>query len=342
GFEILVNGSIGLGLGILYRTRDFLTTFLSFFLFTILLSTADGWVMQASPDSIVFYPVVGLIISFLVFGYLAVSRGKSVRELPKYVPDYIEELAQEERIKQELQIARKVQESFLPVKKPELSGLDLTAVCIPAYETGGDYYDFIRIDEQRVALIVGDVSGKGFQAAFYMTFIKGVLHALCREYQSTVTVLEKANELFYENARRGTFISLVFGVIDLKKGRFVFSRAGHNPLLHYRNTANKLDIIRPNGMALGMAQGEVFSRNITEESILLEKDDLLILFTDGIVEAVNPLNEFYSDRRLRHKILFHQEKSSEEIVNNIIKDVYEFSEGASQHDDMTLLVVKRK
>ncbi|MEX0770867.1 MAG: SpoIIE family protein phosphatase [Balneolaceae bacterium] len=342
GYEIVVSGFIGLGLGVLYMTRDFLTTFLSFFLFTVLLSTADGWVMQNSPDTLVLYPVLGFILLFLVFGYIAVSRGKSVRELPKYVPEYIEELAQEERIKQELQIARKVQQSFLPVKKPNLSGLDLTAVCIPAYETGGDYYDFIRIDEHRVAVIVGDVSGKGFQAAFYMTFIKGVLHALCRDYDSTVTVLNKANELFYENARKGTFISLVFGVLDLKDGRFIFSRAGHNPLLHYRNADNKLDIIRPNGMALGMAQGDVFTRNITEQSIQLKKHDLLVLFTDGIVEAVNPSNDYYGDHRLHHKIYFHQQETSEEIVNQIIKDVYDFSDGAKQHDDMTLLVIKRK
>lgn len=342
GVEMIAGGVVGLFLGIIYIHRDFLTAFLTYFLFTVLISTADGWVMQNSPDTIVFYPLVGLIIVFLVFGFIAVSRGKSVRELPKYVPDYIEELAQDERIKQELQIARKVQQSFLPFEKPDLTGLDLTAVCIPAYETGGDYYDFIRIDEKRIAVIIGDVSGKGIQAAFYMTFIKGVLHALCRDYKSTVTVLNKANELFYENRRKGTFISLVFGVIDLEDGLFVFSRAGHNPLLHYKNTENKIDIIQPNGLALGMAKGETFARNITEQSIQLEKDDLLVLFTDGIVEAVNPSNDFYNDHRLHHQIHFHQDKTSEEIVNLIIKDVFDFSDGAEQHDDMTLLVIKKE
>ncbi|MEX2600938.1 MAG: PP2C family protein-serine/threonine phosphatase [Balneolaceae bacterium] len=341
GVEIVFSGAIGLILGLIYHYRDFLTTFLTFFIFTVLITTSQGWLVINSPDASVFYPAAGILFVFLIVGYLGITRGKSVRELPKYVPDYIEELAQEERIKQELQIARKVQQSFLPISKPELPGLDLGAVCIPAYETGGDYYDFIQIDRDRYAITIGDVSGKGFQAAFYMTFIKGVLHALCRDLKSTSSVLVSANELLFENVRRGTFISLIFGVIDLKNGLFTFSRAGHNPLLHYQKNEDRLRVIRPDGLALGMTRDEAFKNNLYEESLQLEKGDLLVLFTDGIVEAVSADRQFYGDKRLHRLLKHHHEKSSEEIVSHIIQDVQEFAQEAKQHDDMTLLVIKR-
>lgn len=341
GVEMILSGAIGLMLGLIYHYRDFLTTYLTFFIFIALVTTSPGWLAVSSPDASVFYPVIGILLIFLIAGYFGITRGKSVRELPKYVPDYIEELAQEERIKQELQIARKVQQSFLPVSKPELPGLDLGAVCIPAYETGGDYYDFIRIDEERYAITIGDVSGKGFQAAFYMTFIKGVLHALCRDLKSTSSVLVSANDLLFDNVRRGTFISLVFGVIDLRKGLFTFSRAGHNPLLHYQKSEDRLQVIRPDGLALGMTRDDAFKNNLYEESLQLEKDDLLVLFTDGIVEAVSTDRQFYGDKRLHRLLKHHHDKPSEEIVAHIMRDVEEFTEGAKQHDDMTLLVIKR-
>ncbi len=338
--EAILHGMVGLGLGIIYVYRDFLTTFLTYFLFTLLITTAGGWLMIDSPDVLNFYLSAGVGILFLIFGYIAVTRGKSIQELPKYVPEYIEDLAQEERIKQELQIARKVQQSFLPIRQPDLPGLDLAAACIPAYETGGDYYDFIELQDGRIALIVGDVSGKGFQAAFYMTFIKGVLHALCQEHTSTVTILKKANKLFHENARRGTFISLIFGILDLEKKTFLFSRAGHNPVLYYSSKERRLRVIRPNGLALGMTDGEVFKEQISETSIDLQEGDMLIFFTDGIVEAVNSRNEMYGDKRLHRLAIFHQDKPAQEILDAIFRDVEKFSEGEHQHDDMTLLVIK--
>lgn len=342
GNEMLLNGLIGLGIGLIYIYRDFLTALLSFLVFTLLIVTANGWVMVNSPDVLIFYPSIGLIAIFLGFGFFAITRGKSVKELPKYVPVYIDELAQEERIKQELQIARKVQQSFLPVKKPDLEKLDLAAICIPAYETGGDYYDFINLQNGNVAIMVGDVSGKGFQAAFYMTFIKGVLHALCLDNNSTLNILKKANKLFRENARRGTFISLIYGILNLKRGEFIFSRAGHNPLFYYNHDENLVEVMTPNGLPLGMIDGKRFEDNLSESTISLNRGDILLLFTDGIVEAANDKGEFYGDNRLKRTIYFHHTSSAQEMVDHILRDVEKFTDGAEQHDDMTLLVIKQK
>lgn len=340
GYEFLLMFAAGLGFGILFAKTDALTTFLSLFLFVMIVVTADGWVLSNSPDIAIFYYSLLIIASFLVVGYIGVYRGRSIRELPRYVPDYVDELAQEERIKQELQIARGVQESFLPVRTPRIQKLDLAGICIPAYETGGDYYDFISINDDKLAVAIGDVSGKGIQAAFYMTFIKGVLHALCKENESSMSLLSKVNDLFLQNAPRGTFISLIFGVLNSRTGEFVFSRAGHNPLFHYHAKNKKVEEVRPAGIGIGMADKDTFLNNIEESKLQLEKDDILVLFTDGVVEANDLKGIQFGDNRLQKAIESCEKHSSEEIMYNIVNSIKTFSDGTQQHDDMTLVVIK--
>lgn len=339
-FEFILMFAAGFGFGILFAKTDALTTFLSLFLFVMIVVTADGWVLSNSPDATIFYYALLIIAAFLVVGYIGVYRGGSIRELPRYVPDYVDELAQEERIKQELQIARGVQESFLPVRTPRIQKLDLAGICIPAYETGGDYYDFISINDDKLAVAIGDVSGKGIQAAFYMTFIKGVLHALCKENESSISLLSKVNDLFLQNAPRGTFISLIFGVLNSRTGEFVFSRAGHNPLFHYHAKNKKVEEVRPDGIGIGMADRETFLNNIKESKLQLEKDDILVLFTDGVVEANDATGNQFGDSRLQKAIESCEKHSSEEIMYNIVNSVKTFSDGTQQHDDMTLVVIK--
>lgn len=339
-FEFILMFATGFGFGILFAKTDALTSFLSLFLFVMIVVTADGWVLSNSPDATIFYYSLLIIAAFLVVGYIGVYRGRSIRELPRYVPDYVDELAQEERIKQELQIARGVQESFLPVRTPRIQKLDLAGICIPAYETGGDYYDFISITNDKLAVAIGDVSGKGIQAAFYMTFIKGVLHALCKENESSISLLGKVNDLFLQNAPRGTFISLIFGVLNSRTGKFVFSRAGHNPLYHYHAKSKKVEEIRPDGIGIGMADRETFMQNIKESELQLEKDDILVLFTDGVVEANSTMDGQFGEDRLQKVIGSCEKRTSKEIMYNIVDSVKTFSEGTQQHDDMTLVVIK--
>lgn len=339
--ELIAVGIAGILFGIIYLREDFLTTLIALFFTGGLLLTPSGWLFAPSPDSSVFYTQVVLIVVAFIFGGYSVVKGKSISELPKFVPEYIQELAQEERIKQELQIARKVQESFLPDNTPDFPGLDIAAICKPAYETGGDYYDFFELDSKRLAFTIGDVSGKGIQAAFYMTFMKGVLHAICEEYRSTIEVLCKTNTLFRDNASRGTFVSLIFGVIDQQNNTFCFSRAGHNPLLYFNSKDETLHEFTPQGMGLGMADDEIFGKHIQEQCIELQPDDLLIMFTDGIVEATNPSEEFYGDKRFQKLIKNHYKLDAGSLMQRILEDLETFSENTDQHDDMTMLVIKK-
>ena len=342
GPELFSAGLVGLLLGLVYLRNDFITTFISLFVFFSVVATAPGWLFSPSPDIIVFLPFTLLVIAGYLIGAYNIYNGKTGNELPDFVPGYIRELAQEDRIKQELQIARHVQQSFLPAARPAVDGFDIAAICKPAYETGGDYYDFIPLSDHRLAVTIGDVSGKGIQAAFYMTFTKGVLHALCNDFSSPGKILSKTNKLFRKNANKGTFISLIFGILDTVKGSFRFSRAGHNPVLYFDSVQGKLFPYQPSGLAIGMTNQDLFDKHIIEDEITMKSGDILILFTDGVVETISKTNKVYGDHRLHNLIMKYNSYSSLELIQRMEEDLKKFGDKLEQHDDLTMIVIKKK
>lgn len=338
--QFFVMAILGVGLTLIYLKWDILTLLVTHFLFVSMLEVSSGWLIPSSPDTYVFVSYILLLLFIISWAIFSILKGKEEQALPDYVPEYVEELAQEERIKQELQIAREVQQSFLPVQTPDMKGLDIAALCQPAYETGGDYYDFIQLDDHRVALTIGDVSGKGIQAAFYMTFTKGILHSLCHETDSPAELLKKTNRLFCDNAGKGTFISLVYGIIDLERRTFIFARAGHNPILYMNGQNGKVKELQPSGLGIGLTKEAPFDNNIKEVKLTLGDDDLLILYTDGIVEALNTSRQFYGEDRLAMLLTDKKDKTSKEILDLLSEDVKQFTGTAKQHDDMTIMVIK--
>lgn len=340
--QIATVGAVGTFLGFIYLKEDFLTILLAIFVLLGFQTTGSGWLVEQSPDAFIFYSFIFLLIGGYIFGAYNILRGAGATDLPSFVPEYIQELAREDRIKQELSIAREVQQSFLPAHTPDIKGYEVAAVCRPAYETGGDYYDIIPLDGENVAITIGDVSGKGIQAAFYMTFIKGVLHALCSDYRSTIQTLINTNSLFRKNAGRGTFISLIFGILDLKNELFRFSRAGHNPVLFFKHSEKKLYEFRPEGLAIGMVDEELFGKKIREEIIQLETNDILILFTDGVVESLSASKKLYGDKRLHNIIQRNYKVSPSALLKKIEDDLAEFANESDQHDDLTMIIIKKK
>ncbi|MGM0545776.1 MAG: PP2C family protein-serine/threonine phosphatase [Bacteroidota bacterium] len=337
--EILFLAIIGIAFTAIFLKWDILTVFFTHFLFVLMLETSSGWIINNSPDLSSFILLGIFLLINTIAAILFIVKGKKEHSLSTYVPEYVEELAQEQRIKQELRIARDVQQSFLPVQTPHFANLDLAAICKPAYETGGDYYDFIRLDDHRIAVTIGDVSGKGIQAAFYMTFIKGILHSLCREIDSPAEILKKVNRLFYDNAQRGTFISLVYGIIDLQKNTFLFARAGHNPVLRVASDNGKFEELKPKGIGIGLSK-DSFDEQLEEVELPLQNSDVLILYTDGIVEALSESKKFYGSKRLNRMIKQHAGRSAKEIMDLLAQDVRSFIGNAKQHDDMTMMVIK--
>lgn len=341
-YQFIAGIILGAALLYIYLEWDFLTMLLSHFLFVGLVCTTTGWIIEGSLDTYLFIGNLVLMAVLLLGGFVAIGQGKEEKVLSRYVPEYVEELAQEERIKQELEIARKVQQSFLPVQTPRFEGLELAAICKPAFETGGDYYDFVPLDDNRIAVTIGDVSGKGIQAAFFMTFVKGILHSLCREIDSPSEILKKTNRLFCENAPRGTFISLVYGIIDLEKQVFHFARAGHNPILRVNSDNGSVKELQPKGIGIGLTRTDSFDQNIEEVELDLTDDDVLVLYTDGIVEALNENKKFYGEHRLNNLLLRNKERSAADILQEVSQDVRSYIGDAKQHDDMTMVIMKLK
>ncbi|MEX0719874.1 MAG: PP2C family protein-serine/threonine phosphatase [Balneolaceae bacterium] len=337
--EAISNFMVGFALGWFYLKFDFLAIALGFLIFLNLLMSAEGWLIKNSPDANVFYLFVFLVMGLIVLATYFVIKGTDREKLPEYVPAYIEDQAKEQRLQQELSIARVVQQTFLPAQIHRLPGIDIAGTCIPAQETGGDYYDMIQLGESRTAIAIGDVSGKGIRAAFYMTFTKGVLHSLSAIILSPVELLNQLNRLFNENATRGTFISMIYGILEADKRQFTFARAGHNPMLVVRKNGDT-EWLQPKGIGVGMAKDDSFIKSTEEYVLKLKEGDAIILYTDGITEMLNSGNKFYGEERLERLVKGVRQASSAKILEIIIDDVNEFKGLAKQHDDMTLVIIK--
>ncbi len=340
GYAWLLSGLWGVGLAVTFWRTDFLTCFTGFFLALLLWRLNEGWLVGASPAWMDVLLGGLLVLAVVGVGLLGVASGRTRREVAEYVPAYIDELTRHERFKRELEIARQVQASFLPRRMPEVEGLDIAAMCLAANEVGGDYYDFVQVGPGRLAVVVGDVSGKGTQAAFYMTLTKGFVQTLSREGLAPAEVMRRLNRLFYENAVRGTFISMIYGVFDVAARTFTFTRAGHNPVILRRSPGHAADLVQPTGLAIGLVTGPTFDETIEEVTIALCPGDVLVFYTDGFSEAMNQGKDLYGDDRLARKVGDAGQRSASEILRAVSEDVHHFVEAAGRHDDMTMVVVR--
>ena len=281
--------------------------------------------------------IFGIAVLLGIIGYF---KKVDVREIQSYVPSYIIRREERERMLREFEIARRVQFSFLPREKPNLKGIDLASICIPAMEVGGDYYDFIELDDHRLGVVIGDVSGKGISAAFHMTLTKGFLKSQAKSDLSPRDIMVNLNELFYDNVERGTFISMIYGIFDLQARTFTFARAGHNPLIIQKGLDEKVDVLCPKGLALGLEKGVVFQRIIEEHKVGIHTGDIFIFYTDGFSEAMNKHKEEFGEDRLQKLLKKISSLAAEQIIHQIKSEIINFVGDAPQHDDMTMLVVK--
>ena len=340
-YVFLISALGGIYFGWIYARYELVTllvTGVSFFLITL---AADGWLVEAAPfwlDTVSIYLLLGLS---MLLGFIALRWGRTSSDIPPYVPEYIQELRKQERLQRELEIARQVQLSFLPQHMPSLPSLEISATCIPALEVGGDYYDFMISDDQRTLLtVIGDVSGKGIEAAFYMTLIKGMIQALGIELTRPRTILSRLNRLFYVHHRPGTFMSMTCARIDLQQLQLSFARAGHMPLLLARAATGKVTSLAPEGAAIGLLYSEEFEQILQEQTLPLQPGDTLLFYTDGITEARNPQGELLGDERLLELFTEYWHLPAREIVHHLIEEVYRFSESRTLYDDLTLVVLK--
>jgi len=330
---------VGILLSLILIKYDLLSTLLSFLLFRFFIKATELSFLTENSLKNEWYLLVIICFVLLVFGIILVFRKDKFTDYDSITPKFVENITERQRLKKELEVARHVQMSFLPKENPDLKGIDISSTCIPAFEVGGDYYDFIRLGKNKLGIIIGDVSGKGTQAAFYMTLTKGFLKAIAKHTDSPAEVLTKMNELFYENVERGRFISMIYAVVDLEIKLIRIARAGHNPVI-YHDSEGKVNLISPNGLALGLEKGDLFSKVITESVEKLESGKTFIFYTDGFTEAVNRKGDEYGLDRMVEIGRSWNYSTASEIKDKIIADVNKFIGKAQQHDDMTMVILK--
>ena len=245
----------------------------------------------------------------------------------------------QERIQAELAVARQVQMSLLPVRfppSPELPAVELHATLQPAREVGGDLYDFFAIDASHFFFVVGDVSSKGVPAALFMAITKALFPLVARSGSTSGSIVTKLNAELIRNNPTCMFVTLLCGVLELSTGRLVYTNAGHNPPMLIRNSGEVVLLDERNGPLVGAMPDRVYSSS----ELMLGSGDRLLLYTDGVTEAMNERHEVFSEERLYDVGKRHPAASPRELVEQVIREVNLFVGQAEPSDDITLLALQ--
>ncbi len=247
---------------------------------------------------------------------------------------FLEEL-EKKKMEDELDIARDIQKNLLPHSVPEFKNFMVSAINVSSRQVGGDYYDLIRLDENNVCIAIADVSGKGVPAALLMANLQAFLKTIVRHGMALDEATGLINDLVSENTSDGKFITFCWGILNDNNKKFTYVNAGHNPPLLIRK--NKIIKLTRGGIILGVM------KTVTPyeyQEIDLEKDDVIIMFTDGVSEAMNKEGEEFSDERLEEIARKTSHLSSADILHEIRQEVQGFTSGTVQSDDITLMVIK--
>ena len=246
---------------------------------------------------------------------------------------------EKQRMDQALRLAHEIQMNLLPRGLPSgfnAKAIDLHAALIPAQEVGGDLYDYFLIDETKLFFVIGDVAGKGVPAALFMAVTKTLIKAFARRGLQPHEILASVNEELCLNNDSCTFVTLFCGVLNPNTGELRFANAGHNPPFFVSKDGIGEYLKMPDGMAAGIMSDAKFGAR----TMKLLPHDSLLLYTDGITEAINAEDTFFSEKRLEQTIRNLHKGSSREIVEGILKRVENFSEGRPQADDITLMNIR--
>jgi len=250
----------------------------------------------------------------------------------------IKESIEKERLEKELDVAREIQRKIIPSDIPKSENLEIAALFVPAFEVGGDYYDFFKLDSKRLAFVIADVSGKGISAAFVMAEVKGVFESLSAVITEPKDLLARVNDILISSLAAKEFVTAVYGIINIETGKLTFARAGHTPVLLIQNGKESQAI--PKGIGLGLDKTERFLPLMEQMEIQLNNNDIVCLFTDGITEAQNKNLENYGMDKFSKLVTESSNNSLEDIANAVMRDVSLFSKDQSQHDDVTLVLFK--
>jgi len=243
---------------------------------------------------------------------------------------------QSERLASELNAAREIQATLLPARIPQIQGYDIYPVYRSAKEVSGDYYDFIPVDRAHLGFIVADVSGKGIPGSMVMASTRTVVRLVAAENPSAADVLIKANAIIARDIKRGMFITAIYGILNVRSRVLTVASAGHNPMVLFRERTGRCELVNPSGIALGFDKGPIFNRTIKEEKIQLARGDRVVLYTDGVVEAMSPKKEEFGEEQFCRLVREIARLDSRTFVSRVIAALDAHRGSAEQHDDITI------
>ncbi len=274
-------------------------------------------------------------------GKLARSFSYMKTSLKKYIKDLTETTAVKERMESELSIGHNIQMGMVPKLIPPFTDrkeFDLFATLDPAKEVGGDLYDFFFIDDDNLCFLIGDVSGKGVPAALFMAVTKTLIKGIAMQTNDPAEILRQVNDEAVQNNETCMFVTVFLAILNIKTGEMNFANAGHNPPLIVRKNADASFLEVKSGCAVGV----IDSPDFTTESLVLQRDDLILFYTDGVTEAFNNSGEEFSEDRLENALTKLMDLPVEKIVSGILENVLLFSGEAPQSDDITVLALRYK
>ena len=247
-----------------------------------------------------------------------------------------QEALEKKRMEQQLAMAHAIQMGLLPKRVPEIKTLEISNYFSPSDEVSGDYYDYFDLGENKIGMVLADVSGHGAPAALLMTMVKGILQAISQHFESSDGVLSEMNSILGQIIPRDMFVTMMFLVFDMKDRLLSYSNAGHNPLVFYDSQSKSARMVELRGPALGLSKSPVFN----EKEISLNHGDLVLMYTDGVTEACNQQQEMFEETRLIQAVEDVAMRQAGEIIEHVKNKLQEFTDEAPQSDDIAMIATK--
>lgn len=247
------------------------------------------------------------------------------------------EALEKQKLEEELEFAREIQQNLLPSQIPATNNFDIAAINLPSKQVGGDYFDIIKVDEGKYIIAIADVSGKGIPASLLMANMQAFLQVISKQKIDIATATGLINDLITSNTSDGRFITFFWALLDDNEKRLTYVNAGHNPPILIRD--NQIIRLSEGGIILGVMKTLL---PYNSNSIQLKSGDKIIMFTDGVSEAMNPYSEEFSENRLEQLALTTSNYPSDETLQRIKTEIEQFVQGAPQSDDLTMMIIRVK
>ena len=269
------------------------------------------------------------------------ALASSFNRMTRFLAEAREQELHAQAVARDLSIATRIQKALLPEELPEISGIETACYYQPAREVGGDYYDVVPLPGGRVGIVVADVSGKGLAGSLVMTMTRSLVRMAARTQPDAASILEEVNASLSRDMTEGMFVTLAWAELDDERSQVRIARAGHNPPLLLR-ASGRVEQFQPEGISLGMDPGPVFCQSLEVSHVDLAPGDSLILYTDGIVEAMNHDGVEYGLERFAQVLQKLTSEAPDEVVSGVIADLAQHVSGGEASDDFTLVVARRE